>query len=494
MSEKKKLVVDPAEASPEEFAKWDAGDVELFRTSAERIIGTANVLDLFADEISKVIAGEEMNAKMLYLVATSRLFGKCMNAALKGTSSGGKSEIRKQVLEFFPPEVVVSFTTMSERALLYYEDDFAHKILSMGEAGGAEEQSLQDYLLRELISEGRLRYPVVQKEKGGGLSTIIIEKNGPVAFLVTTTKNTLHPENETRLLSLEIDDTEKQTRAVLRKVAQVEGLNRGAAAVDYEPWRDFQRWLGLGERKVVVHFADTLSGLIPAASVRLRRDFGQVLRAIKAHALLHRQHRARDDMGQVVADIDHDYVEIRHLMNALIAESSGVAVNTAVQETVDAVADATEHMGSDEGASAQTVSLRLNLDKSAARRRLLNAASEGFVMNLETRRGQPGRYRVTGQKPEIVDMLPAAETLATVPPLAKSQVSTNTKQNRTGGTVVRVAEDGDPFRAVDEEQVAFAERAAILEYEGGLTRAEAEAQAAQEYPELPDFLDRRQAS
>ena len=38
----------------------------------------------------------------------------------------------------------------------------------------------------------------------------------------------------------------------------------------------------------------------------------------------------------------------------------------------------------------------------------------------------------------------------------------------------------------------FEERAAILEYDGGLTRAEAEARAAAEFPELPDFLRRVQ--
>jgi hypothetical protein len=36
------------------------------------------------------------------------------------------------------------------------------------------------------------------------------------------------------------------------------------------------------------------------------------------------------------------------------------------------------------------------------------------------------------------------------------------------------------------------ERAAILEYDGGLSRAEAESKAAAEYPELPDFLRRVQ--
>src|SRR6478752_5762847 len=124
------------------------------------------------------MAGETKNAKLLYLVATSRLFDRPMNAAIKGPSAAGKSELRKRVLRFFPPESVFSFTMLSERALLYFERDFPHMILSMGEAAGAEEQSLQDYLLRELMSEGVLHYPVVMKGPQG-MTTTTITKNGP---------------------------------------------------------------------------------------------------------------------------------------------------------------------------------------------------------------------------------------------------------------------------------------------------------------------------
>jgi hypothetical protein len=63
---------------------------------------------------------------------------------------------------------------------------------------------LQDYLLRELISEGKLRYPVVQKIDNE-MVTVTVEKNGPVCFLVTTTKAAMNAENETQMLSLEID-------------------------------------------------------------------------------------------------------------------------------------------------------------------------------------------------------------------------------------------------------------------------------------------------
>jgi hypothetical protein len=330
-----------------------------------------------------------------------------MNAAIKGPSGGGKSEIRRQVLEFFPPEEVVSFTTLSDKALLYFQDDFAHKVLSMGEAAATEERELQDYLLRELISEGRLRYPVVQKIENIGMTTVIVEKNGPVAFLVTTTKAALNPENETRMVSLEIDDSDGQTMIVLDKVAQIVGMNEKKAV----PWRNFQRWLGAGNCNVVIPFAGELAKKIPPRSVRLRRDFSQILLAIKAHALLHRPNRGRDDHGQVVADIDHDYATIAALMGTIVAEASGAGIPKAIQETIDAVTEATAGMPSGEGATSDKIAKLLKLDQSAAWRRLNNAIHKGFIVNLETRPKQKGRYRATGQELEIEELLPSADEL-----------------------------------------------------------------------------------
>ena len=251
----------------------DANDLE---SRLRPILETEGILDLWIKSWDKVMAGEHRNAKLLYLIATSRLFDACMHAAIKGPSSGGKSEIRKQVLEFFPPEDVISFVTLSEKALLYFEGDFPHKILSMAEASGLQEQQLQDTLLRELMSEGVLRYPVAQKDRVGQIVTITVVKNGPVSFLVTTTKAALHPENETRMLSLEIDDSEDQTARVLAKQARTLGRNIKPADDVHHDWQDFQRLLRIvGNKKVVVPFAEELAAMIPPRATRLRRDFPQ---------------------------------------------------------------------------------------------------------------------------------------------------------------------------------------------------------------------------
>jgi hypothetical protein len=505
--------LDPAAATPEEEARWAEEEaaaalqeVKRLELSAKDIIEADSVLDLFEDAWRQVMAGEERNAKVLYLATTTRLFDTCMSAAIKGPSSAGKSAVRKKVLEFVPPEDVISFTTMSEKALLWYQDDFTGKILSMGEATASDEKSLQDYLLRELISEGKLRYPVSQKI-GSTVTTIIIEKNGPVVFLVTTTKAALHPENETRMLSLEIDDSDSQTVSVLDKIAMVVGENVSSSAVNFEPWRDYQRWLAAGNRKVKVPFARELAALIPPRAVRLRRDFPQLLLAIKAHALLHRHRRPVNDGDEIVADVEHDYEAVYRLLHDLMAEGAGTAVRVGLQETVEAVKQATACLPADEGATAQAVGKLLHLDKSSARRRLVAGVNEGFLINMEVRRGQPGKYRLSGEVVDVEAILPTPSYLLKVAPPChrKANPEQHQKDNRgkSGGNPVaggngsggggnssgKASATDKPLNGNDKEGrwhggSDFGGDGAGKDFPGD--------RAGKDFPDMPDFLKRTQ--
>ena len=312
-------------------------NIELLAASARDIIESEDVLGMLAQHVEQVIAGEKNLAKLLYLVGTTRLFDKAMHAAIKGPSAGGKSETRKRLLRYFPLEEVIEFTALSEKALLYHKDDFQRKILSMGEAHGQDETKFQDYLLRELMSENVINYMVPIK-RGNSIETITVTKHGPVAFVVTTTRNALNPENETRMLSLEIDDSERQTKKVLQKVAVVEGYNRAPPETAFTPWHNYQRWLAADECRVTIPFAKTLGKMMGSTkSVRLRRDFGQLLRAVKAHALLHRAHRDRDDAGVIKATINQDYAAVRKLMRDLLATASELKTRKAITETIAAV-------------------------------------------------------------------------------------------------------------------------------------------------------------
>ncbi len=96
---------------------------------------------------------------------------------------------------------------------------------------------MQSYLIRSLLSEGKVRYVTVEKTKAG-LNSRLIEREGPTGLIVTTTAVRLHPENETRLLSLTVNDSPAQTKAVL--LAHANGSGRGG---NVEPWHDLQAWL-----------------------------------------------------------------------------------------------------------------------------------------------------------------------------------------------------------------------------------------------------------
>jgi Primase C terminal 2 (PriCT-2) len=402
-------LVEKARRTPKPPPPKPVVDIDKLAASAKEIIDSENVLDLFAEHVESRLTGERRNAKLLYLVYTTRLFDTTMNAAVKGLSAIGKSHLRDLVLKYMPPEDVVAFTTLSEKALFFLPDDLSHKILSMAEAAGTKEQDMQDYIMREIISTGSIRHMITQKDPNTGhLATAVIEKKGPIVFATTTTKGKLHPEIETRILTLETDDTEKQTQRVLVKVAEIEGGLVGAEA-DLMPWLDYQRYLAAGERRVVIPYARELARLTWGKSVRMRRDFGQVLRAIKAHALLHRQHRQRDEKGRIIATVA-DYKVVYGLMAARLAEGSEVKLRSVVEKTVKAVERLERDKPADKGVTTREVVDDVGLDRTTIWRRLDVARRAGFIENLEAREGRQAQWRTSGQKADD-DVLPTAPEL-----------------------------------------------------------------------------------
>ena len=53
------------------------------------------------------------------------------------------------------------------------------------------------YIVRSLLSEGRIEYPTVVRDEDGTLHTVKLIKEGPTNLITTTTSISLHGENET---------------------------------------------------------------------------------------------------------------------------------------------------------------------------------------------------------------------------------------------------------------------------------------------------------
>jgi hypothetical protein len=361
------------------------------------------ILDLFVSRMSAMGAvGEDRAAKLIYLCMVSRLFDRPVSAVVKGPSAAGKSYTAGQVLLFFPPSAYYSLSGMSERFLVYDPEPLKHRMVIIAEASALEE-GFGVYLVRTLLSEGRLIYGTTDKDEDGKLCGRRIEKEGPTGVILTTTAVKLHAENETRLFSIPIDDTAAQTKRVLESLA--DGAD---ASIDLSAWHALQEWLQTGERRVVIPYAAGLARQIPPAAVRLRRDFHALLNLIRAHALLHRATRECDADGRIVATLQ-DYGVVRELVADLMGEAVQATVSKTVRETVGAVAALI-----DEGAKEVSVAAlvkRLRIDKGAVSRRWRAAAELGHLVNLEDKKGRPARIVLGEPLPEERELLPTPEAL-----------------------------------------------------------------------------------
>jgi hypothetical protein len=127
----------------------------------------SDILGRFAAELARSgVAGESRIAKLLYLAVTSRLLQRPVSVALKGPSSGGKSHVVERVLSFVPESAYYALTAMSERTLAYSEEPIRHRFLVIYEAAGMSGE-FATYLMRSLLSEGRVRYETVEKTSEG---------------------------------------------------------------------------------------------------------------------------------------------------------------------------------------------------------------------------------------------------------------------------------------------------------------------------------------
>jgi hypothetical protein len=336
--------------------------------------------------------------KLVFLAVVSRLLEKPVSVALKGPSAAGKSHLVEQVLRLVPPSAAYVLSAMSERALAYSQEPLSHRMLVLYEAAGLH-SDFASYLVRTLLSEGCLKYETVEKTAKGMKARLIV-REGPTGLIVTTTLVRLHPENETRLLSVPVTDTNEQTAAVLRSFA-----GDDLPPVDLAPWHALQEWLAFGETRVVIPYARALTRLIPPVAVRLRRDVLQVLTLIRAHALLHRATRAVDSQGRIVA-IPADYVAVRRLVEPLVSAGVGATVPRTVRQVVAAV----ESYKKDD-VTIREVADALGLDKSAAWRRVQGALADGYLKNDEDRRGRPARLKVGAAMPDDAPVLPSQRRL-----------------------------------------------------------------------------------
>jgi DNA polymerase-1 len=307
---------------------------------------------------------------------------------------------------------------MSERTLAYTDENFSHKFLILYEAHGTG-GDISQYLIRSLLSEGRISYEFVETSKEGS-KTVLIEKEGPTGLITSTTAVNRHPENETRMFAISVADTRRQTKQILATAAdKINDFTGGG--VNFDGWHAFQDWLWSGEKRVSIPYAKEIAGLTKPVSIRIRRDFNAVLSLIKAHALVHQQNREKTKDGIIIANID-DYAAVRSLVAGLVAAAAEVEVSPIIREVVEAVAEL-EATLTDAPITYKRIADHIGLYKSSAARRASKACKLNYLVNVEDRKGRPANLRLGDPLPKEEPVFPRPEELTGCTPNATAQPS-----------------------------------------------------------------------
>jgi hypothetical protein len=262
------------------------------------------LLNQFQSDIERAgLVGEKENARIIFLSALTAKLAKPLNVSIHGVSSAGKNHLMYSVAKFLPSDMVKFLSGMSPKALMHSgEDEFQHKAVFIAEYEGV---SGADYAIRTFQSEGEIQWDFVTHDGDKGLCKKTNKVKGPCAFIQATTRSVLHPENETRLLFVEMDETEEQTRAINER--QALGEDGTIEEPDPELFAWWHRLVGgLEPSPLIVPFARQLVQHFPGKQPRSRRDFPKLMGLIKASAFLQQSDRERDSRGQILAN-EEDY-------------------------------------------------------------------------------------------------------------------------------------------------------------------------------------------
>lgn len=379
----------------------------------EELAYSENILDVLAEEIKQWgFAGDAKLPKLVFLTLYTGFLSRPVSLLIKGPSGAGKSYSLRQGKQFVPEKAYEAFEGMTDKALVYLKDlNLKHKHLIIGEAAGMSDEG--NPLLRQLLSEGKVRYVTVQQTADGLKGTELPRLEGPCGLIMTTTRPAIHPEDESRMLSVNITESPEQIREAL--LAQAFGLQDEEEPIDFDPWFALYDYVGTTSKKVLIPYAKDIAERLPIALDRIKRDFPHIRSLIAASALLHSCRREVRDDGTIVAN-RADYELVIELTNDALSEGLRVAVPPNLRQVVEAVREIENAKNRpdrlfDKGVSQGKLAEFLDRDPSTINRWVNRAVKEEFLTDLNPGQGRISRLTVGERELPARVVLPPANEL-----------------------------------------------------------------------------------
>jgi hypothetical protein len=224
---------------------------------------------------------------VVFLAGVTRNLPDKASVLVKGSTSSGKSTIVKEALQLFPRKYVVERAGLSKTALAYGRVYLGDKILVMTEYQSAKDAQ---FLLRLIQSEGHIEHEATTV-RGRRRKTKTVKRTGTPVVITTTTSDSVHPDDETRFLSVYMTETPEQTLAIVKAQAR---RKQSLDQRDLEVWRTATSLLRTrqGDFEDPPGWLNYVAEHLPLKEVRVRRDWNRFLAFLRAVALC--RHRPSD--------------------------------------------------------------------------------------------------------------------------------------------------------------------------------------------------------
>ncbi len=400
-----------------ETSKPSMTDVE--RKEALSLLKRPNLLDQLARDIDALgFVGEEVNKRLVYLVAISRKLADPLSAVILSQSGAGKSGLTEVIEKLIPPEDVVLLTRLTPQSLYYVDDGFLdQKLVIIEERYGSMEA---DYSIRVLQSRKKLIAAAPIKDpQTGNMRTRVFSVEARAAFIEATTASQLNHENATRCFELSMDESVEQTSRIherqrLMRTGLGLEMRQKAESIVKRHW-NAQRLLE--PFPVIIPFADRLT--FPSTWMRTRRDHARFLNLIEVSAFLHQFQRNKIN-GAIVATVA-DY-EVAYELAARVLTDT-------LSDLRKPLRDAYERIGSlcqeNEGSiSRREIRQALSVPDSTVRRWLAELVELEYLTITEG--GRQGAGKVT--RYALMDRGPRQQLVQGL--LRPEELSKNLKKNR----------------------------------------------------------------
>lgn len=253
-----------------------------------------DILDKIASTYNSKIIGETNNKKFLFCACISKDLPRQyrLSVIISSQSSAGKSNLVNNMLIPFMNSVIdyTDYTSAFLKRQTESMDGKIFKIEQMEKTNNKDQVTVSE--LKFLLSEGKLKMGLIEKNEKGKNIPQILEVTGIPVFISTSTNPNIDDETLNRTFLMQVDESEEQTRQITSHI----GKKYSTLKINDTSSQELEELTKLAKdyqekakqvTEIVIPFEEKIIRMIPTQNITIRRDLPKILNLTCVIAFIH---------------------------------------------------------------------------------------------------------------------------------------------------------------------------------------------------------------